>query len=94
MFLLIRGKTFTANSGETVFTFHNVSINTSNRFFGNALVNVFTFHNVSINTDLGDLGNKLLEALHSTMFLLILIHMQLLFRGSYAFTFHNVSINT
>ena len=55
-----------------VFTFHNVSINTLTEHLCSVTVPVFTFHNVSINTGFHFRWFFRQQALHSTMFLLIL----------------------
>ena len=94
MFLLIRFecKVF---SGEKLFTFHNVSINTEYGKYCEQPIQLFTFHNVSINTATNrskKFTSKL--NLHSTMFLLILRVSGLEPDLSAPFTFHNVSINT
>ena len=63
MFLLIlKGIIF--KDSYTVFTFHNVSINTREGVTGMAMLTLFTFHNVSINTTC-----FLLQ--HSTVFIYI-----------------------
>ena len=54
-----------------VFTFHNVSINTSTQLSRTASAPRFTFHNVSINTLRPGVEDRPLRYLHSTMFLLI-----------------------
>ena len=55
------------------FTFHNVSINTDSIAGFSVDTAIFTFHNVSINTPAASSREKWKEnALHSTMFLLIL----------------------
>ena len=73
MFLLIL-ETEECVQYQTVFTFHNVSINTvfSPSFF-HASWN-FTFHNVSINTLATFAQSGFPWSLHSTMFLLIRKH--------------------
>ena len=53
----------------------------------------FTFHNVSINTAETIRIEIPVNALHSIMFLLILVEVTHMSPSSY-FTFHNVSINT
>ena len=55
------------------FTFHNVSINTTLIKILKLGQEYFTFHNVSINTMCVRCSRKLLQTLHSTMFLLIRI---------------------
>ena len=70
MFLLILG-TRHLSVGIGIFTFHNVSINTSTTHTGRIHGNIFTFHNVSINTQLLRYIILCRCDLHSTMFLLI-----------------------
>ena len=70
MFLLILDLR-TAPGVFLIFTFHNVSINTDSVKAGKHTVIQFTFHNVSINTTCVRCSQKLLQNLHSTMFLLI-----------------------
>ena len=50
MFLLIRLGSVVKKIGVLIFTFHNVSINTSLILFTQFDFDFFTFHNVSINT--------------------------------------------
>ena len=93
MFLLILASSF-SRCRASVFTFHNVSINTHAPFEDFLLYFLFTFHNVSINTIFILLFSFCFLPLHSTMFLLI----QKTNSGHGGtvlyFTFHNVSINT
>ena len=75
------------------FTFHNVSIKTSDTSAIARRLKDFTFHNVSIKTKRKMKQEDIVASLHSTMFLLKrnikefkpLVHV---------FTFHNVSIKT
>ena len=76
------------------FTFHDVSINTDSTPNKTAAKSFFTFHDVSINTRCCFRHIPWsINALHSTMFLLILRILQLSDCSS-GFTFHDVSINT
>ncbi len=78
----------------SIFTFHNVSINTDEN--GLWLRDLYTLHSTMfllIQIDLFICGNFEIP-LHSTMFLLIQTFTPLLFHKSTIFTFHNVSINT
>ena len=52
MFLLILLLMCRLNSSSSLFTFHNVSINTHSRLLQILHSHQFTFHNVSINTNL------------------------------------------
>ena len=56
---------------KSIFTFHNVSINTMYFCRKKVMGTVFTFHNVSINTLVCEYDFTYFRALHSTMFLLI-----------------------
>ena len=72
MFLLIQ-KTGSATITATyLFTFHDVSINTSRQYQEAQYLLDFTFHDVSINTGVTSRTAFLKHPLHSTMFLLIL----------------------
>ena len=79
---------------KLLFTFHNVSINTTWKKRKKLNSYLFTFHNVSINTHPGELLPWQIRPLHSTMFLLIPLHLQMWGLFLLLFTFHNVSINT
>ena len=70
MFLLILTKIESIQS-KIIFTFHNVSINTTSVEESGSLIMFFTFHNVSINTIMGNWYTQGRFSLHSTMFLLI-----------------------
>ena len=76
MFLLIPRPTTTMRLAR-FFTFHNVSINTIASLKAHNVASTFTFHNVSINTPFHAQVRKGDNALHSTMFLLILRHLRL-----------------
>ena len=56
---------------KAVFTFHNVSINSTNTPIIATTERIFTFHNVSINSWRSDSDEDDGIHLHSTMFLLI-----------------------
>ncbi len=72
MFLLIRTVDTADRFIQSVFTFHNVSINTEIDAKIDEMVADFTFHNVSINTVAQSETTPMEEyPLHSTMFLLI-----------------------
>ena len=75
MFLLIRWPAMTSWATVEVFTFHNVSINTSFQDDSFRADLRFTFHNVSINTKSRIWTDGSVHALHSTMFLLILLRL-------------------
>ena len=70
MFLLIRE--CRAVEIPSLFTFHNVSINSHRQSVKFLHQFVFTFHNVSINSYALTIDYENLKYLHSTMFLLIL----------------------
>ena len=55
----------------SIFTFHNVSINTDIDWGNKEVIIYFTFHNVSINTQEATDCGPFHTSLHSTMFLLI-----------------------
>ena len=79
----------------SVFTFHNVSINTGSAVKRIGLLIGFTFHNVSINTETREaIQGVNYNTLHSTMFLLIRKRHRKDHEQGHDFTFHNVSINT
>ena len=73
MFLLIRFFSLSIRFFTSNFTFHNVSINTKSVSHQRYKNSNFTFHNVSINTDANGDITPFYAALHSIMFLLILI---------------------
>ena len=92
MFLLIPD----GNDSEftlSVFTFHDVSINTTHHLILPLADRYFTFHDVSINTVVPLESVNRQTSLHSTMFLLIPIASGHRRKRSH-FTFHDVSINT
>ena len=94
MFLLIQ-KTGSATITATyLFTFHDVSINTSRQYQEAQYLLDFTFHDVSINTGVTSRTAFLKHPLHSTMFLLILSATVQFHDYFISFTFHDVSINT
>ena len=94
MFLLIQSSLAGQQEPYSIFTFHNVSINTNQ--YSILSPTLFALHSTMfllIHGLLFPAGSSRLT-LHSTMFLLILYS-----SGSYngkiqIFTFHNVSINT
>ena len=94
MFLLIPSPNENVASPPRIFTFHNVSINTSTKRFNRATKIFFTFHNVSINTYDSVSYIRYFSPLHSTMFLLIHGSGVTSVSEIQFFTFHNVSINT
>ncbi len=57
---------------QSKFTFHNVSINSENKYKRLGYMIVFTFHNVSINSLLLLFASTMQINLHSIMYLLIL----------------------
>ena len=93
MFLLIP-VCCTRGSAGHLFTFHNVSINSSELGRINKMFEKFTFHNVSINSRQVPQGAGAEVHLHSTMFLLILERADRENSIQIIFTFHNVSINS
>ena len=93
MFLLILSECC-RQCGITLFTFHDVSINTTTRFY--CLKLKFSLHSTMFllirNADESVPGKD--RPLHSTMFLLIQGTRRNLFYFRCGFTFHDVSINT
>ena len=92
MFLLILSECC-RQCGITLFTFHDVSINTTTRFY--CLKLKFSLHSTMflLIRWLNGTYNNTKKALHSTMFLLIPIASGHRRKRSH-FTFHDVSINT
>ena len=74
MFLLILDALKAQSKTEIAFTFHNVSINSSEVVHRENRINKFTFHNVSINSRVTKVCSVCYADLHSTMFLLIQYH--------------------
>ena len=96
MFLLIRTVDTADRFIQSVFTFHNVSINTTLLHMPFLLLYNFTFHNVSINTT--QVLPGLLSFLYTFTFHNVSINtadeLGVNKQKVYRFTFHNVSINT
>ncbi len=74
------------------FTFHYVSIKTLKQFRTSFLAHLFTFHYVSIKTMLKLNLLEVLEYLHSTMYLLKPVYLQLSFFKHSKYTFCQPSI--
>ena len=94
MFLLILQRSIWTRFRHTIFTFHDVSINTNVQSPFVIFTTSFTFHDVSINTLQGEIAIIKQKSLHSTMFLLIRACVSVSSLLCFFFTFHDVSINT
>ena len=80
---------------NSLFTFHNVSINSKDSSHDLIMKYVFTFHNVSINSDI------CFYRLHTNIFAFTFHNVSInsdseqeVWDGNRKFTFHNVSINS
>ena len=95
MFLLIRTVDTADRFIQSVFTFHNVSINTEIDAKIDEMVADFTFHNVSINT----VAYGMAETAPISVFTFHNVSINTAQQNqarftTHVFTFHNVSINT
>ena len=72
MYLLIPSFKFMLDLKLTLFTFHNVSINSDELGLHDEVELIFTFHNVSINSYKKTDNSPSKIHLHSIMYLLIL----------------------
>ena len=79
---------------NSLFTFHNVSINSKDSSHDLIMKYVFTFHNVSINSIQSVVIVLSNLHLHSIMYLLIPESQEEMVWVPNTFTFHNVSINS
>ena len=93
MFLLISSAGCFLKNASKTFTFQYVSINIRLDYYFPILANIFTFQYVSINIQITGSKRQKSVTLHSNMFLLILIQIQVVIFIDPSFTFQYVSIN-